>query len=475
VPLRRRLTLVTAAAVAVAVVLACVASYLAVTRELHDQIDTQLNGQATGLIGLAAALPPDFDVLRRGTPPGGAVRVPIPGPRQGGPGGYVQFVSLKGRVVRQGGQSLRLPVDARDRAIATGRGGRRLLRDVDTPEGRLRVLTVRIPDRGAVQIARPLAGTDRVLRRLRLILLLVCLGGVTLAAVLGRLTSRNLMAPIAEVADAAAHVEETDDLGRRIAVRSGDEVGQLAARFNTMLDRLESSRGELADAMIAQRRLIADASHELRTPVTSLRTNIEVLLRAESELDAVERQSLLDDVREQTQELGALVGDLIELARGDVVAEEPEPVRLDHLARTAVQRAARHAPRVSFDLHADPVTVDGTPDRLARALNNLLDNAARHSPDGATVEVRVGTDGFTVRDHGDGIADEDLPRIFDRFYRGTTARGRDGTGLGLAIVRQVADQHAMAVEAANADDGGAIFTLRPQSPRRVDSQPTKPG
>lgn len=461
-PLRRRLTLVTAAAVAVAVVLACVASYLAVSRELHDQIDSQLDAQASGLVSLAAALPPDFDVLRRGTPPGGAVRVPIPGPRQGGPGGYVQFVSLKGRAVRPGGQSLRLPVDAQDRAIATGRGARRLLRDVDTPEGRLRVLTVRVPDRGALQIARPLAGTDGVLRRLRLILLLVCLGGVTLAAVLGRLASLNLMAPIAEVADAAAHIGETDDLGRRINVHSGDEVGQLAARFNTMLDRLESSRGELADAMVAQRRLVADASHELRTPVTSLRTNIEVLLRAESELDAGERQALLDDVREQTQELGALVSDLIELARGDdVVAEpEPEPVRLDRLAQTAVQRAARHAPRVSFDLRADPVTVDGSPDRLGRALNNLLDNAARHSPDGGTVEVRVRADGLTVRDHGDGIADEDLPRIFDRFYRGTTARGRDGTGLGLAIVRQVADQHAMTVEAANADGGGAIFTLR---------------
>ncbi len=460
-PLRRRLTLVTAAAVAVAVVLACGAAFLAVSRELHGQIDRQLNAQATGLAQLARTIPPEFDLLtRNGTVAADAIRIPVPSPKEGGPGGYVQFVAAGGAVVRQGGQALRLPVDARDRAVAAGRGSTRILRTVDTQDGRLRLLTVRVAGRGALQIARPLADTDRVLRRLRLTLLLVCAGGITLAAVLGRLASRNLMAPIAEVADAAAHVGETDDLGRRIAVRSGDEVGQLAARFNTMLDRLEASRGELAAAMVAQRHLVADASHELRTPVTSLRTNIEVLLRAEHELDAAERQALLDDVREQTEELGALVADLIELARGDVEAEAPEPVRLDALAQAAVQRAGRHAPRVSFVLDAVPVAVDGRPDRLARALNNLLDNAARHSPEGGRVEVRVAEDAVSVRDHGDGIAADDLPRLFDRFYRGSCARGREGTGLGLAIVRQVAEQHGMVVEAANAPDGGAVFTLR---------------
>jgi len=203
---------------------------------------------------------------------------------------------------------------------------------------------------------------------------------------------------------------------------------------------------------------VADASHELRTPITSLRTNIEVLAEHES-LPPDERARLLRDVEEQTTELGMLVADLIELARGDEPRRESEDVRLDHLVGESLTRARRHAPRIQFDAELHPAVVEGTRERLARAVNNLLDNAAKHSPDGGVVEVVADGHGVRVRDHGTGVDPADLPHLFDRFYRGASSRGRPGSGLGLAIVRQVAEQHGGSVRAANAPGGGAEFVL----------------
>jgi two-component system, OmpR family, sensor histidine kinase MprB len=208
----------------------------------------------------------------------------------------------------------------------------------------------------------------------------------------------------------------------------------------------------------AQRQLVADASHELRTPVTSLRTNIEVLLVG-ADLDDEERKRLLTDVVEQSEELSSLVGDLIDLARGDLPADAAEDTRLDRIVSESVSRSRRNSPNITFNARLEPVIVDGIPERLGRAVNNLLDNAARHSPPGATVEVRVDDRGVAVRDHGEGIPEQDLPHVFDRFFRGANTRGKQGSGLGLAIVRQVAEQHGGSVGAANAPDGGAIFTL----------------
>jgi two-component system sensor histidine kinase MprB len=278
------------------------------------------------------------------------------------------------------------------------------------------------------------------------------------AAILGRVASRRVLAPLSEVADVAQTIAETDDLTKRLRVRADDEVGQLATNFNAMLDRLESSRDALDESVRAQRQLIADASHELRTPVTSLRTNIEVLLQG-VELDPEDRRRLLADVVEQSEELSALVGDLIELARGDQRGAEKEDVRLDGVAEESLARARRNAPAIHFDATLVPTMIDGVPERLARAINNLLDNAARHSPPGGTVEVQVGPKGVEVRDHGSGVDPDDLPYVFDRFFRGRNSRGRQGSGLGLAIVRQVAEQHGGSVSVTNAVDGGAIFNL----------------
>jgi two-component system sensor histidine kinase MprB len=226
----------------------------------------------------------------------------------------------------------------------------------------------------------------------------------------------------------------------------------------------------------------------LRTPVTSLRTNIEILLEG-GELSEDDRRRLLSDVVEQSEELSALVNDLIELARGDLPAESVEDVRLDHVVDESVARARRNAPDIEFKASLLPVITDGVPERLGRAVNNLLDNAARHSPAGGTVEVIVDDRGVVVRDHGSGVDPQDLPYVFDRFYRGANSRGRQGSGLGLAIVRQVALQHGGSVGVGNAPDGGAIFTMRlpvqraseehepdhEQSPADVEAPAHEPG
>jgi two-component system sensor histidine kinase MprB len=297
-----------------------------------------------------------------------------------------------------------------------------------------------------------------VLSKLRVILALVFLAGVALAAGLGRLAARRVLTPLAEVTATAQLIGETDDLSQRLEIRADDEVGQLAERFNVMLERLEISRVALDASVASQRQLVADASHELRTPVTSLRTNIEVLLSG-GVVDEEDRRQLLADVVEQSEELSTLVADLIDVARGDVPPEHLEDARLDRLVESALERARRHSPGVDFTADLKPVVVTGSAERLMRAINNLLDNASGHTAPGTPVHVTVDGGGVTVRDSGQGISEQDLPHLFDRFYRGENSRARQGSGLGLAIVRQVAEQHGGTISAANAPDGGAVFTL----------------
>jgi two-component system sensor histidine kinase MprB len=441
-PLRKRIGLAAAAAVAVAVVIAAIVCYLVVRDQLRGQVDDALHAEATAAANFGA--------------PGLRSSLPVPSPRAGGPIAYAQLVATNGDVQALVG-GIALPVTTGTMAVANGRAARNSS-DVTVAGSHLRVLVIALENGGALELARPLDGVDNILSNLRLVLILLCAGGIGLAAALGRFAARRALAPLAEVAQTAQEIGETDDLSTRLAIHADDEVGQLATNFNSMLERLQSSRDELDESVRAQRRLVADASHELRTPVTSLRTNIEVLL-AGGELGDEDRRRLLDDVVEQSEELSALVSDLIELARGDEPIEEAEDVRLDRIVEESLVRARRNAPRIVFAARLEPVIVEGIGERLARAVNNLLDNAARHSLAGGTVEVTVDADGVRVRDHGEGVDPEDLPYVFDRFFRGSHARGSQGSGLGLAIVRQVTEQHGGEARAANAPDGGAVFTL----------------
>ena len=457
--LRRRLGIAAACAVGAAVLLAVVVSYFVVRGQLYGQIDSELRAQQQAVL----SDPRDLNALL-GYGGNGGLGFGYTPPNQGGSAPYAQVVLSSGQAATGLGQ-LQLPVDRPTRAIARAGSGR-AIETVTVGRSDLRMLVFGAqglvngePASFAIQLARPLGPDEVVLAHLRLVLALVLLGGIGLAVVLGRLAAGRVLAPLAEVTQTAELIGETDDLSRRIHVHADDEVGQLARRFNTMLERLQRSREQLDASMQAQRQLVADASHELRTPVTSLRTNIELLLDSE-ELDPEERRRMLADVVEQSEELTALVGDLIELARGDLPNEAVEDVRLDGIVEEAVARARRNFPRVRYATELQPVVVEGAPERLSRAINNLLDNAARHSPDGGLVEVVVDREGVRVRDHGSGIERDDLPHVFDRFYRGANARGRQGSGLGLAIVRQVAEQHGGSASAANAPGGGAVFTLR---------------
>jgi two-component system sensor histidine kinase MprB len=269
--------------------------------------------------------------------------------------------------------------------------------------------------------------------------------------------ARALVRPLRALEQGAAQIG-AGDLERRIDARGEDELGRLARRFNAMLDRLAASRSALAASLRSQQRLIADASHELRTPVTSLRTNAEVLREA-TDLTDEERDALLADVVAQAEELGDLVTDIIELARDGDPGATVEDVRFDRLVEEAVERAHRHAPGIVFDMRLAPCVVEAAPDRLGRAVNNLLDNAAKHSPPGGVVEVAVVRGELAVRDHGPGVAAPDAPHVFDRFYRGADARDRPGSGLGLAIVRQVAEAHGGSVALEDTDGDGALFRL----------------
>ncbi len=449
--LRHRLTLLAAATVGVTVVLVSIVAYLVLRSELRGQVDEALAAQYTQVLRVAAR----FD---RG--PGPRFRFPAPSARRGGPSGPVQWLGPEGEVVVAAESDLQVPVESPDRAVAGG-DRRAVLRDMDSADGvHLRVLTVALPEGGAIQLARSLANVDATLGRLRIVLALLCGGGTLLAAFFGRLFGREVIQPVRELTAAAEHITQTDDLGRRIEVRSDDEVGQMARRFNAMLGALEGSRRALDQSVGSQRQLVADASHELRTPVTSLRTNIEVLLAEDGQLGDDDRRRLLEDVRAETEDLTALITDVIDLARGDQPLSGVDDVQFHRLVEEAVARARRRRPHTTFDAQLEPTLVEGVAERLGRAVDNLLDNAAKYAPEGTVVEVTLGDGELTVRDHGPGIPEADRPHVFDRFYRGSTARGRPGSGLGLAIVRQVAETHGGSIAVEEAPDGGALFRLR---------------
>jgi two-component system, OmpR family, sensor histidine kinase MprB len=446
VSFRRRVILLIAVAVSVAIAVASVIVYVLVRAELRDRVDSDLLRDANVTFEDPVIEPAQ-------TQRGKRLRLVLPKSRLGGPSVYAQVVQEDGGVVHPAEPTIRLLASPEARAVAAGE--RDAFFTDARPDGtHVRVYTAQTKEGEAIQIARPLGDTDETLNDLALILVAVTLAGVAMAAGLGYIVSRAALSPVAKLSDAAATVAATHDLSQRIDARGGDELGQLAETFNSMLAALEAS-------LTAQRQLVADASHELRTPLTSLRTNIEVLARSEGHADA-QRQRLLDDVVGELGELTALVGDLVDLARG-VEARDgtPAPLRLDHLVSTAVERAQARSPSTRFRLETEPCTVTAVDAALERAVSNLLDNAVKWSPPGGPVEVLVSTDGeVSVRDHGPGIDSADLPYVFDRFYRSAAARHLPGSGLGLAIVRQIVEADGGTVTAEQAPGGGAVLRLR---------------
>ncbi len=443
---RVRLTLVAAAAVALAVLAASGTVWFVVRDTLYTQVDNRLK---TGAQEITRG--PQIQIEQT---PDGRRYIELTRDILGS-GGYIQIVSSDGSALRTFEETQALPVG--QRALATAQSGRgTFFSDSKVGGTDVRVFTAPGTDqRGrsyAIQVAQSLTDVHRTLDRVTLFLILIAAGGIGIAAALGLLVSRAALAPVRRLTEASEKVAHTRDLSERIDAGGRDELSRLAASFNSMLGALEESTR-------AQRQLVADASHELRTPLTSLRTNIEVLA-TERKLPPGERQRLLSDVVEQLGEMTTLISELIELARGEQSPENLEDVRLDLLAADAVERTRRNRPGIEFKTDLSESLVHGVPRTIERAVANLLDNAAKWSPPGGEVEVEVRNGEVTVRDHGPGIAEDDLPYVFDRFYRASSARGLPGSGLGLAIVRQVAEAHGGQVVAERANGGGTIMRLR---------------
>jgi two-component system sensor histidine kinase MprB len=450
VSFRARLTIAAAAAVAIAVVIASVVVYFVVRNELRAPVDDALAERADEL----THIPPGDLSLVFATPRG----------KLGGAIGYPQVVTDTGRRFRPPGETASLPVGPE--VLEVARGERDLYLDDATVDG-IHVRYIAVPYfEFALQLARPLTEVDDSLEQIRTLLVVISLGGIAGAAGLGLVVTRAALAPMRRLTETTERVTETGDLSERIETEGRDELGRLAGSFNAMLGALEESTR-------AQRQLVLDASHELRTPLTSLRTNIEVLAGGQ-ELPDDERKRLVDDVIEQLGELTTLIGELMVLARGEQPPAEPEDVRLDLVTAETVDRMRRNRPGVTFATDLTESTVHGVHATIERAVGNLLDNAAKFSPPGGTVEVAVRDGELTVRDHGPGIDDEDLPHVFDRFYRARSARGLPGSGLGLAIVHQVAEAHGGEVIAERAEGGGTKVTLRLDGRRANGPPPQTP-
>ena len=432
--LRARLTLAVAVAVAAAIAIACGVVYVIVRNDLRGQVDDTLRNRAAA--AQAAFNRPGFGRFTASLSAGGGDTL-------------IQLVQADGTVLRAP-YSVAIPVDRQTKLVAGGTADG-YLEDSTVDGVHVRVLTAPLGQGLAVQVLRPLQEVDRTLNRLALLMTLVAACGVALAVAAGTIVSRAALAPVRRLGNATEEVARTHDLSLRVEVEGHDELGRLAESFNEMLGELEQSVG-------AQRQLVADASHELRTPLTSLRTNIEVLARGGGP-SGERREQLLRDLTEQLEEMSALVNDLVELARESAQQPEPEQLRLDLLVADVIERAQRRAPQVTIDARLEESTVDGVPTALERAVGNLLDNAVKWSPPGATIEVTVHDGEVTVRDHGRGIDEADLPLVFDRFYRAPAARGMPGSGLGLAIVKQVAEQQGGSVSADSPEDGGALLRL----------------
>jgi two-component system sensor histidine kinase MprB len=475
VTLRARIAAAAGLSVALAVLGAALGLYLGVRADLRGEIDKSLRRRAQVFATPAPAAagqpgaanqppegggPPPAERFFRFRERGGFPTRVQPAPF-GGADGYVQFISPQGVVQVPGGQgsSTRIALTAADRAIAKAGSGNRLT-DRTVAGVHLRVLILGTGASGAVMIARPLTEVNDELSGLLLLLVAIGGGGIALAALLGLLVARTALAPIAGFTRRAETLGGSLDLSQRLEVAGGDELGRLASSFNATLDALQRS-------VEAQRHLIADASHELRTPIASLRANIQVLGEAERlppedarRLAQAELADLRADVLSELDELTALVGDVVELARGSSDQRDSvEDVRLDEIVEHALARARRRSEAVSFQEQLQPTLLQGQPARIERAVSNLLDNARKWSPPRGVVEVVLREGELTVRDHGPGFSEEDLPFVFDRFYRAQGARRLPGSGLGLAIVRQAVEACGGYARAENAPGGGALLRV----------------
>jgi two-component system sensor histidine kinase MprB len=435
--LASRVTLLATLAVGLSVAIVALAGFATVRMQMMSTLDRSLLERAT-----SAARSPALSVL---------TDQDIPSWMLGAADVRIGFVHADGTLssVDQGAS----PITLAEQELEVARGERpSSIRTVATDAERYRVVAVPTRQPGvALVLAQSLEPTDETLEKLGLVLTVFGLLGVLGSTLAGWAVARNGLRPVRRLTLAAENVARTERLDP-IEVEGNDEIARLASAFNAMLVALSTSRDR-------QRQLVADAGHELRTPLTSLRTNLDLLVQADATggLSDGARSELLGDVRFQIEELTTLIGDLVELARDEPLPVTVEPVDLAEITHRAVARVRRRGSSLEIDVRTEPWWVTGDAGALERAVTNLLDNAVKWSPPLGRVTVRLAGGVLLVADEGQGIAEEDLPHVFDRFYRSRESRALPGSGLGLAIVRQVAERHGGGVRAGRSDAGGAAF------------------
>ena len=438
--LRLRVALLTAAAVAIVEIAIVVAIYTVTTDRLYTQAEQELRSAASVIVPV---------VTSTGTLPARPSQEPERPPN------IPRLISAQGQVLA-GRPPLDLPVSADARAVASG-GRASLLESLRLGTEEFYVLTLPAGPGRALQVARSLAPVDAI--RTQLLAIAAVFGGLGILAALaaGAAVASGALAPLRRLSRAAERITHTGDLTQRVGAEGRDELARVAKSFDAMLDRLQATVAEVERAQLAQRQLVADASHELRAPLATLRANVELLsLGAEAPIE--DREGLLADTLAGIADLTTLVEQLVDLAREDQRVHEKVQVRLDQLVLEELDRIQRRHPSVDFRPRLDETTVTGDPEAIARAVSNLLDNAGKWSPAGGTVRVDLRDAALEIRDEGPGIDDADLPLIFERFYRGSRSASVPGSGLGLAIVRQVMASHGGRVSARSRPGGGAEFT-----------------
>lgn len=444
-----RISLLAACAVGISVAMASLAAYVTLRSQLHDRLDDSLLARAqsaskTELVTTVTLNNIPAEVL-------GAADL------------HIFVISSDGDIRPPSGADWLTPLSPAELQVANGELSHSF-RTMDSGGDTQRAVAVPADPGTALMFVQSAEPIERTLDRMGLVLILVGIGGIVSAAIIGLAVARSSLLPVRRLSAAAENIARTEELSP-IEITGDDELASLAASFNKMLAALGASRDR-------QRRLVADAGHELRTPLTSLRTNLELLAQADRRggLSQAERDEIFADATAQVEELSTLVGDLVELARDEPLIRTPEPLDFADIVSRAVDRVKRRGLGLLFDVRLSSWWVVGEAQILERAVTNLLDNAAKWSPPQGTVTVALRDGLLTVVDQGHGINDADLPMIFERFYRAADARTLPGSGLGLSIVRQAARRHGGEVSVANVEPHGAVFTLR--IPGHVDHSGT---
>ena len=461
---RSRITMLVVAAVGLSVAIGALISYISISRAITGRVDDDLRSRAQSILGTAlvcVAQSPNGQGMNSTTATNTLNIAGLRGAIVGSDGSQLNPVPYS----LDGGPQIdtRIQADSQDVAVADGQIPYSL-ETIDYHGQLYRVLAVpntppsppgcQVAGDAALVVATPMSSTQSTLNTIETVSIVVGLIGIAMAAAAGFAIGRAALRPVEELSEATEYIARTGDL-RSLTVRGDDELAQLTRNFNTMLEALARSQEH-------QKRLVADAGHELRTPLTSMRTNLDLLAQVmaspdDNRLPAEERVALMNDVRAQMEELSVLIADLVELSRDEQPSHSIERLDLRDVVERASERVQRRAPGVTYDLRLSPWYLDGDPASLERLVTNLMDNAAKFSPEGGTVTVTLADGLLQVADQGPGIAEEDLTHVFERFYRSPEARATPGSGLGLAIVRQIAENHGGRVAAAQAPGGGALL------------------